>query len=375
MYRDKKSQYIVSLIVLAILLMALFVDLGNSRIVAACLLIPLTVAVRLVIRKRSSHSVHKREALLLSTVLGVLYVVAIEMTGLIFGFYKNPYFVSPKLLLTAILPLVVMIIATELLRTTWLEQKNTFSTGISFVVCLLAEVLACSNIAGITTLNQFMDVVGMTLFPAISANVFYHYTAKQFGMLPNVAFRLITTLYVYFTHTVTSMADALQACIKILVPFVLFIFYSALFSKKKKNAVRKESKLGFVATALSVAVVISVAMLISCQFRFGAIVIATGSMTGEINKGDVIVYERYDDQTIREGQVIVFSQHSGLIIHRVIRIDEIGGEVRYYTKGDANTTEDSGYRTDADIVGLTDFKIAYVGYPTLWLHELLEAAN
>ena len=64
MYRDKKAQYIVSLIVLAILLVALFVDLGNSKIVAACLLIPLTVAVRLVIRKRSSHSVHKREALL-----------------------------------------------------------------------------------------------------------------------------------------------------------------------------------------------------------------------------------------------------------------------------------------------------------------------
>jgi len=116
-------------------------------------------------------------------------------------------------------------------------------------------------------------------------------------------------------------------------------------------------------------------MLISCQFRFGALVIATDSMTGEINKGDVIIYEQYDDQEIREGQIIVFSQQTNKIIHRVVRIEEIGGEVRYYTKGDANYAEDPGYRTEADIVGLTDLKVAYIGYPTLWLHELLEAAN
>jgi signal peptidase len=112
-------------------------------------------------------------------------------------------------------------------------------------------------------------------------------------------------------------------------------------------------------------------MLISCQFRFGAVVIATESMTGEINKGDVIIYERYDDQTIKEGQVIVFLQDQNRIIHRVVKIENIGGEVRYFTKGDANYSLDDGYITDADIVGLTDVKIAYIGYPTLWLRKLI----
>jgi signal peptidase I len=59
------------------------------------------------------------------------------------------------------------------------------------------------------------------------------------------------------------------------------------------------------------------------------------------------------------------------IVHRVVRIENINGEVRYYTKGDFNETEDSGYRTESDIVGLTDLKIAYIGYPTLWLHEFI----
>ena len=37
--------------------------------------------------------------------------------------------------------------------------------------------------------------------------------------------------------------------------------------------------------------------------------------------------------------------------------------------------DDKNYITDADIVGLTDMKIAYVGFPTLWLRELLEGSD
>ena len=98
-------------------------------------------------------------------------------------------------------------------------------------------------------------------------------------------------------------------------------------------------------------------------------------MTGEINKGDMVIYERYDDQTIKEGQVIVFLQHESKIVHRVVRIERVNGETRYFTKGDFNQDEDNGFRTDADIVGLTDLKIAYIGYPTLWLREMLSGIN
>ena len=125
----------------------------------------------------------------------------------------------------------------------------------------------------------------------------------------------------------------------------------------------------------SLVVMALIVMLISCQFRYGALVIATESMTGEINKGDVIVYERYEQQALREGQVIVFAKDNVKIVHRVVRIENINGETRYYTKGDANPDEDYGYRLSSDIVGLTDVKVAYIGFPTLWIRELLEGNN
>jgi signal peptidase len=111
-------------------------------------------------------------------------------------------------------------------------------------------------------------------------------------------------------------------------------------------------------------------MLISCQFEYGLIVVATESMTGEINKGDAVLYRRYDGQPIEEGQVIVFERNRTKVIHRVVDIQNIDGALRYYTKGDANEENDAGYVTEPEIIGLTDHKIPLIGYPTVWIRDL-----
>ena len=371
MKKDKLKLYIVSAVTFAVLLAVVPFGLKDSKILTACLLLPLTLMTCMLVKKRASLSIHQKEALLLLSGVAVMYVVLIEMTGIYFGYHNNPYTVSPKVLLTCMLPLASIIVTSEIIRTILLMQKNKIAEFFCFLSCLLAEILMFANLANISSVNRFMDLVAMIIFPAISANVFYHYVSKRFGMMPNVVFRLITTLYVYFLKTTTAMPDSLWSCIKIVLPIVLLSFTIALFEKEKKKAKQKGKVLGKIGTALTVIVIIGIAMLISCQFRFGALVIATDSMTGEINKGDMVLYERYDDQQIREGQVIIFQKGNSRIVHRVVRIEHIGGEFRYYTKGDANEAMDSGYRVDGDIVGLTDFKISYVGFPTLWLHEIL----
>ena len=113
-----------------------------------------------------------------------------------------------------------------------------------------------------------------------------------------------------------------------------------------------------------------VVMVVSNQFYIGSYVIATESMTGELNKGDVAISFKYTDQPISEGQVVAFEQNNRVVIHRVVKIEVINGQRRYYTKGDANEDNDMGYITNAEIVGLVNYKIPAVGYPTLWLRSL-----
>ena len=370
--KDKRTLYIVTAIIFVSLFVSLFVGTGISRVFTACMLIPLTIITCLLVKKKVIYSINKREVLLLMSVLGVIYIILNHMSGLWFGYRKALSFLSAQVLLRYVLPIAVIIIAMEIIRSVLLAQKDTCVSIMCYLSCFMADILMSSNLRGITSFNKFMDVVGLALLPAISANVLYHHLSKRYGFLPVTVYRLLTTLYVYFIPVVPNMPDALSSVIKILLPVGILLFISVLFDKKERIARQNKGKGVYVVTAISVIVMISIAMLISCQFRYGALVIATDSMTGEINKGDMIVYDSYRGQDIKEGQIIVFQENNSKIVHRVVEIKKIDGESRYYTKGDANEDLDSGYRTEADIVGLTDMKVAYVGYPTLWLRELIK---
>ena len=116
-------------------------------------------------------------------------------------------------------------------------------------------------------------------------------------------------------------------------------------------------------------------MLISNHFRFGALVIATESMTGELNKGDIVVFDQDDDHIVTEGEIIVFEKDGMSVVHRVVKIEHINGTTRYYTKGDANETEDFGYITKSNIKGVVKAKLPYFGYPTLWLRSAISKAT
>ena len=111
-------------------------------------------------------------------------------------------------------------------------------------------------------------------------------------------------------------------------------------------------------------------MLISCQFKYGIIVVGSGSMTGTLNKGDAVIFEKYNGQEIEVGQVIIFDYNNIQTIHRVIDIQKVNGEYRYYTKGDANGRKDDDYRTVDDIHALVKLRVEYIGYPTLWIRDI-----
>ena len=171
MTKDKKILYGISIALCAALLAALLLCEWNGKIAAAILLTVFAVAICLLVRKRPSLSVNKKEVLLLSTIWGILFVVTVQIIGLVTASYKNPYFIKADTLLTTVLPLIAIIVASEIIRCVLLAQKSTAVNVLAFVACVMAEVLMLSGLAKITDFNHFMDLVGLTLFPAITGNL------------------------------------------------------------------------------------------------------------------------------------------------------------------------------------------------------------
>ena len=189
-------------------------------------------------------------------------------------------------------------------------------------------------------------------------------------MYPNIVYRLLISLFPYVIAVEVGLPDSLYAFAKLIVPLVIYWFIDALFEKKKQVALKKSSKWSYVGIGAFVCALAGYVMLVSCQFTFGMFVIGSESMTGELNKGDAVIYREYEDQVIEVGEIIVFSKNGGKVIHRVVEVERINGKNRYKTKGDANQDPDSGYITEEQIIGIANLKIPYVGYPTLWIRSL-----
>ncbi|MBQ9112041.1 MAG: signal peptidase I [Clostridia bacterium] len=370
MYIDKKILYAISISSVAALFLALIIPENFGRVIGAALLLPLAVIVCRLVKKRSILSINKKAVLGLMAVIALLYLILYYLTGLHFGFYRSIYTFEFSLFTKFIFPIAVMIISGEIMRSVLRAQNNKLVDVLVYVIGVLSEVLILSTLGQIQTFNKFMDVVGLTFLPAITANLLYHYLSKRYGAVPNIVYRSLITIFPYIIPYTSAIPDSLYAFVKILIPLLIYWFIDMLYEKKRRFAVKKKNKLSYVGAVLLAAVLLSFVMLISCQFRYGALVIATDSMTGEVNKGDAVIFEQYDDQTIVVGQVIVFRKDNNLIVHRVVDIKRINGFNRYYTKGDVNEDLDVGYITDADVVGLAYFKVPFVGYPTIFVRSL-----
>ena len=370
MTRDRKVLYATAVTLLVMLLAALFISNIVNRWLLALFMIPCAIVIFTTIKKRSLLSVHKKEVTIVMLMIGIIYLLIYYLSGLYFGFARNIYGFSSVSIYRYMLPITIIVVSTEIIRYVMIAQKDTKISIITYVACVLIEILLASKLQNVKYFDVFMNLVGITLFPAIISNLLYHYLSKNYGIWPNIAYRLVTILYFYILPIVPKVPEYFVSFVTMLLPIAIFLFIKAMYERKVYAVSYKKQRVSKIFAVIGIVIMAAWVMLISCQFRYGLIVVGSESMTGEINKGDAVFFEEYRDQEIREGQVIIFQKNNMRIIHRVMEIKVIDGEIRYYTKGDANESMDVGYVTKSQIVGVTHFRIIYIGYPTLWLRDI-----
>lgn len=100
-------------------------------------------------------------------------------------------------------------------------------------------------------------------------------------------------------------------------------------------------------------------------FGTSALIVATGSMSGTIEEGDLIIIKKSDEY--KTGDIVTFIQDGDTIptTHRIIRIRD----GKFYTKGDANNAEDTHPIEQAEIVGKVTKTVPHVGLFFRWLKD------
>lgn len=370
MKKLKLSNYIYEIILVITLFFALFVSKIFTKIVLAIILAVYAIIISKTNKKRAPKSLQYKQVTILLILLGIVYLIAFYLTGLYFGYYKSIYTFGIKTIFKYIIPITTIIISTEIIRNTLISKEDKISKILVFISMVLLDIILYSNIYAATEFNGFLSMVGLTLFPSIACNLLYNYISSRHGYMPVIVYRIITILYAYIIPIIPDMYIFFRCFLRMLYPYLIYLLLEKTYSKSNfKQSYTNKAKRNF-EIILCISISIIFIMLISCKFKYGILVIGSGSMTGTINKGDAVVYEAYKNQDINEGDIIIFTKEEMQVVHRVIDIRLVNGEYRYYTKGDYNSEADDGHITQSQIVGLVKFKIKYIGYPTLWLRDI-----
>lgn len=98
-------------------------------------------------------------------------------------------------------------------------------------------------------------------------------------------------------------------------------------------------------------------------FGYSLLVIATPSMTGSINAGDAVIVKNASSYAV--GDVVTYfpAGESTSVTHRIVRTE---GD-RFYTKGDANESEDPNPVYAGQIAGKVTTVIPKAGFFIEWL--------
>ena len=381
MRKEKLEIYVFEITMIVLLFFILFASSVINKMFIALILMTFCMISHFFFRRKNIKSIYEKKTLVLMIIFAFIYIAVFYLLGLFLGFEKNKYIFNIKNIINVYIPVTIIIIVSELIRKKYLIQDTVLvykakkfnpSWILMLVMMVLIDLIVNISIYDLSKIDDFLLVIGFILFSSISYNLLFNYMISRYGSKGIIAYRIITVLPLYMIPIIPSVYILMRSFIRMFVPLVLYIIFDNIYAKKGFASRRDKRKKNIIITSIVFVVIVLYIMLISCQFKYGLIVIGSKSMTGIINKGDAVIYEKYEGQTLKKGQIIIFNYNNIKTVHRIEDVKKNNGSIYYITKGYANKNNDFGYRTKDDIEGIVNIKIKYIGKPTLWFRSLFE---
>ena len=355
--------------------------LKYAETITAANLIILTFIGALMLGYHKDKMTYLKKNVLKIVIIQVLFYFGLMYaSGLVFGFLKNAYSLRPITIINNILAPVIIVTTSEILRYIIVSNNKEDASIDKFIIVLTTITLILVDVSSKIRLDMFTSSLRIfkistsVFLPSIAKNLMLTYLTYHVGYRSSLIYRLVLDLYVYLVPIFPDLGEYVTAMLGVALPFLVYQ-YSSREIKEYNNGKEYEYNVNVFRPSdlVLIGVTIILICLISGAFPLYLLGIATGSMHPEIKVGDAVLVNKVNkDEEIKKGDVVVY-EHDGLkIVHRITSKEtNEEGKIIYRTKGDANNGDDGLDITIEEISGKVIVKIPFIGYPSVWLSEIL----
>ena len=379
MSRSIKNSVILTIFVVYVVLYKLFIFNNfmkySGLITASFLVILLGISIKCLGFRKSKPTVMSNN--ILKNVIFYLIVtfILIYALGIVVGFLTNAYSRSILVMIDNIFAPIIIIIFTELFRYIFISANKDKKSFIILLTIVLIIFEVCISIKGVKLdLKDLFSLFAITIIPSIIKNSVLSYLCYHIGYQVPLIYRLVMDVYGFVVPIVPNLGDYLTSVVLITLPIVIYI---SSFTEIDRKIHKPEPIFGGDTFTLMdipfITFLVILIALVSGFFPLYMIGVGSDSMKPRISKGDAVVLKKVSNRDIlKKNDIIGYKKNGITVVHRIVEVKKTKNRITYITKGDANNSKDSKEVYRNQIVGIVEFKIPCIAYPTIWLREFTD---
>lgn len=307
----------------------------------------------------------------------VAYLMFYFILGSFVGYQYNAYSMTVRGLLNNTIMFMPIIIFQEYIRQVLVSYSNGKAKWMAIITILFILISMNFNslMSDFRNAETGFKFLCSDIIPLIARNFVFTYLAYVSSCKPPIVYRMLTTAASIYLPILPNINWFYTGLFGILVPAALYIIINYSQAKlERKLSWRDEKKNRPITYVPTLIIVFLIVGFVVGFFKYQPVAVISDSMLPVFARGDMIVVEKVEQKNIKDlkvGDVIKFLTENYYVIHRIHEIQETDEGLLFITKGDNNNAPDSKPVKPEQIQGLYKFHVKYVGFPSVFLSELL----
>lgn len=320
------------------------------------------------------ETLNKKQLLFIS-LFSLGYALFYFYVGFIFGFTKSPYGHDIGNIITNIFQVIVPVIGIEISR--WVligkNTNNKMAIFITTLILILLEIRFYTIFSLTSNMEGLFKYCCSLILPLIASGCLSTYLVLNGSYKLSLIYRLLDRFLIILLPIFPDLDWFVSGIVGILTPTIIYVIFKFYFSNYEESfRKRKKTIVDKVIYFVTLAGALTLFLFMIGFFKYEVIAIVSNSMLPTYSRGDVVIYEKMDNESLKKlsvNSIIVYRIDNQYVVHRIVEKKEENGEVSYITKGDNNNSRDYKPVSIEQIKGVYSFSIKYLGFPSVWLND------